>query len=159
MGRIDPIPDREPLIEQGTSYIDGIWYRWLSVLRNLGANSTGQTGSTLVKTGQHAAITTTSLVLPALTNATYRVSGYLRVTTPDGVSSSVQLTLGWTESALTLSKTLAAVTGDTVTSVQDGQLTAFVDQGSALTYSTAYSSNTPGAMQYTLRLLVEQLAS
>lgn len=156
--KIDPLPDREPLtLDRGL--IGPAWYRWLFNLRSLFVNGTQQIGSTLVLTGQHAAISTTGIPLPGpLANGEYRVTSYLRVTAADGVSSSVQLTIGWTESGVTLTALAgAALTGDSITTVQGGTVPLVIDQNTAITYSTTYASNTPGQMQYKLTLLVESV--
>jgi hypothetical protein len=153
---IDTIPDRAPLTtDSQTSYISPDWYRWLFKIFGVVSAATHQVGSTFNLTGQHAAITASSISLPALANGSYRVTSHLRVTTPDAVSSAVQLTIGYTESSVTLSASGANLTGNTTSTVEDKVWPMVIDQNSAITYSTSYSSNTPGQMQYKLTLLTE----
>lgn len=108
-------------------------------------------------TGQSAAIGTTPIPLPSLASGAYRLTWYLRKTTADGVSSSIQVTIGWTESAQPLSLSGAALATDAVTAVQSNSITVLIDAASPISYSTTYASNTPGAMKYRLFILVESV--
>ena len=108
-------------------------------------------------TAQAASIGVTPIPLPSLASGTYRLTYYLRVTAIDAVSSSVQVTFGWTESTVTLSHNFAAVTGNTINTNDSQTYTVEIDQATALTYSTTYASNTPGAMKYRLIVVPEAL--
>jgi hypothetical protein len=108
-------------------------------------------------TAQNAAIGTTPIPLPALANGAYRISWYLRKTTADGTSSSVQLTISWTEGAVALSLSGAALATDAVTAVQSNSITILIDAATPISYSTTYASNTPGTMKYRLFILVESV--
>lgn len=107
--------------------------------------------------GQAAALPTSTLYL-VLVDGTYRVSYYMRKTTADGVSSSLTVTLGWTESGIPQSMPLPALTLDTVAAIQEGSHVLVVDQETTITMAVAYTSNTPGTMKYRLDAAVEQLA-
>lgn len=87
----------------------------------------------------------------------YRLQYYLRVMSPDGVSSSVQLTIGWTESGYGLTLAEPALTSDSINLPQVGIVLLPLDAASPLTIQTAYSSNTPNKMLYELLLTVEQM--
>jgi len=108
------------------------------------------------KVAQTAALPTTTL-FTTLQAGLYRVSWYLRVTGPDGVSSAVQVTIGWTET-LPLTRAGANVTGDTITSLDTGSVLLQVDAPTNLTIATSYASNTPNQMVYEVFASVEQLA-
>lgn len=137
-------------------YVAKTWLLWLMDTLLDAVQAAPQVLKTLPLSGQSAAIGATAIALGSLSAGTYRVSYYARITTPDGVASSLTVTLGWTESvALTLSG--AAMTGDTVTTVQTGVATIVIDAASAITYATAYSSNTPAKMKYRLTVLVEKV--
>lgn len=158
MAILDPVPVLSPIGNIGQARIHPDYERWLALAQSIINNQPQQIGSTLTLTAQAASIVSTSIPLPALTNGTYRVGAYLRVTTADGVSSSIQLTLGWTQGSQALTKAFSALTGDTVTTVDSVSLPFIqIDQGSALTYATTYASNTPGKMKYTLILAVEKI--
>lgn len=106
---------------------------------------------------QSASIGTTPIPLPALAAGFYRVSYYARITTVDPVSSSLTITISWTESAQALSLSGVAMTGNLVTTVQTGTMLLIIDPSSPISYATTYASNTPGTMKYRLALLVEAL--
>lgn len=105
---------------------------------------------------QGASIGTTAIPLGTLSAGLYRVSYYFRITRAATASSSLQLTIGWTETvSLTISGT--AETGNTVTTVQVGTLPLVVDASSAITYATSYSSTGATSMLYRLRIDVERV--
>lgn len=139
-------------------YVAKAWLLWLTdtVLKTL--QQAPQILKTVALSAQSAAIGATAIPLGSLTAGTYRVSYYARITTPDGVASSLTVTLGFTETANSLSFVGSAMTGDTVTTVQTGTATIVIDAASAITYATAYSSNTPAKMKYRLQVVVERLA-
>lgn len=107
---------------------------------------------------QHASIVATPVTTATLAAGLYRVSWYARVTTPDGVSSSLTVTLGWTEGSQALTLSGVAITGDAVTSVQSGMAFLRIDNGSPITYATTYASNTPNKMRYELTVNLERVA-
>lgn len=138
-------------------YITPTWLRWF-VLTLLGqVNKTAIVIGLVSKTGQTASLPTTGVPLPALSSGLYRVSWYQRVTTPDGVSSSLTTTISWTESGVALSSSGAAMTGDTTTTTQSGSLMIRIDGSTAISYATTYASNTPAKMTYRLDVTVEQM--
>lgn len=156
MATIPPIPVISPWIQPGSWELSSDAYRWLSQL----AGVTGSAPSAFPKVsldGQSAAITTTNIPLPALSAGDYSVAYYARVTTVDGVSSSLTVTLGWTESAVSLTVSGAAMTTDTVTTVQSGVAMIRSDGGTPITYAAAYASNTPAKMKYRLDVVVSAL--
>lgn len=106
-------------------------------------------------TGQSASIPTTAIPLPSLTAGRYRLTFYARVTTVAGVSSSLIVTFGWTESGVSLIISSPALTGNTVTSVSTGTVMLEIDGGTALTYATTYASNPAATMQYRLSITIE----
>jgi hypothetical protein len=109
-------------------------------------------------TNQHASIGATPLALGTkLAAGLYRVAYVARVTTVDGVSSSLTVTLGWTSGGQALTLVGAAMTGDALTTVQTGSATVEVDANSSITYATTYASNTPDKMRYSLTVAAELL--
>lgn len=156
---IDPIPINEPLTSDNpNSYMNGYWYRWLSKLVGLSANSATILGSTVSLTNQHASIGLTGIPLPTLANGLYRVTYYARLTTNDGVSSSLAVTIGYTDKAVTC--TIAprvTLTADAVTAGLTDSVMVRIDQSSQLSYKTTYASNTPNKAIYDLVIIVEQI--
>lgn len=150
-------PENAKVVVANVWTISRDWFIWLSqelVSRVQKCSQVIKVPSAL--TGQSAAIGTTTLLTVA-TATIYRASGYLAITTADGVSSSVALTFRWTDGGVAKTKTFTALTGDT-TATADG-FTHFIhaDAGTAVSYSTSYASNTPAKMRYRLDLALEQL--
>lgn len=116
--------------------------------------------STETLTGQNAAIAATSFPLGVFPGGAVRVSWYLRVTTADGVASSVTVNFGFTEKDTNQGITAsgAAWTVDSVSSIQSGTALLLTAAGSPITFSTNYSSTTAGKMHYTLMLTIELMS-
>lgn len=103
--------------------------------------------------GQIAAIVTTRVVTPTATGR-YRLSYYLRKTVADGVSSSAQVTFGWSDRGAALTEPFAALATDTGTAHQSGSVLVRADGNADITVAVAYASNTPGVMTYALEVTV-----
>jgi hypothetical protein len=108
--------------------------------------------------GLSASLPATTAYIP-LVAGLYRVNVYLRKTAADGVSSSLTLTIGWTESGVPLTQSFAALTTDTTGSVQATSFQVWSDASAPITTAVVYASNTPGAMQYREDVDVEQKAA
>lgn len=120
-------------------------------------------------TAQTAAKSATTLVTPAATGR-FRISAYLKVTTPDGVSSTLgAVTITFTDGTDSVAQSMvmqmanqagAAVTtntGDSTTSTLTGTMFVYAKTGVAIQYAIAYTSNTPGNMAYAARLTCEAM--
>lgn len=110
--------------------------------------------------GQAAAIGATAIPFPVDTSSLYRITARLRVATPADSSSTVTVTIRWTEkagaTAAQVSKTLATnVLGDQVT------LTELLepDLTQPLTFEVAYASVGAQDLVYDLDVLLEDLPS
>lgn len=155
---LDPPPYAAPVTaDRLTSVASAEYTRWLGQLFNAVQSSAQQIGSPVNLPNRSAAIATTAIPLPSIGNGPYRLTGYLQVTSPDGVSSSVGLMFGWTKNAVSITKTFGALAGDSLTTADSFSITVLTDQSSALTYATSYSSNTPTLMKYLLNITVEGL--
>lgn len=109
---------------------------------------------------RNASIATTAIPTGVLSAGTYRVEYMLRVTTADGVASSVQLALGWTDSGgPALTQNFAPLALDSVTLPQTGAIRVTIAGNSSLTFNTAYASTTPGAMRYRVQFSVTRIGS
>ncbi len=157
---LDPIPLQEPIVTTAKGealYLESGWARWLSNGLNVRLGTTPtQVGHDVALTNQAASIGATPLPVAALSAGLYRVSYYARITTPDSVSSSLTVTLGWTESGLPLILSGAPMAGNSVTTVQTGTWVVQLDGQSTLTYATVYASAS-GQMRYRLSMLAEAL--
>jgi hypothetical protein len=164
---LDPPPDKAPIADRW--FTSGDWLRWfLAIWGNVSAQplliglTTSTPGSPATSppvslTNQNAAIATTPIPLPTLTGEPCRITWYARITTADGVSSSLTVTISWTEGGVAKSVSGAALTGDSIGTLQSGTVMIPADQGTPINYATAYASNTPNKMKYRLIVMVEQL--
>jgi hypothetical protein len=147
---IPSFPFRERLIGLD-AFAQGIltlpWQVWLrGVTDALNAAPQVQTSVTGTPTG--ASIGTTTLLADTGSAGVFRVSWFLRITRAATTSSSVAVTVGFTD---------GAVTGNTTTTIQQQSVIVRCDAASALTYSTTYSSAGATSMQYALSVVVERV--
>lgn len=145
-------------IPAGTAITDGkgiitIFFRlaWQLLLDNL---QTTPTAATLDLTGQTARIVTRTLL--ATTNGgQYRVNYSLQRTVDDGVSSSLQVTVGWTQSGSPQTEVEAALTEAAGISHQGLSRPIFADANTPITIAVAYASNTPAKATFDLHANAE----
>lgn len=107
---------------------------------------------------QNDAIGTTTIITPDQSGL-YSFEYYLAVITADGVSSSAQVVIGWTDQGNTKGHTFTAVTGNTTTTTGSERYLFQADAAAPITYSVTYASNTPNAMHYNLYTVVQSVAS
>ena len=151
-----PMPARDAMTdEQGI--VRRTWQVWFRNLTNTVDDAPSRI-QTVSLVSQSASIGTTSIPSTSLTAGLYRVTWYLRITTAAGTSSSVTVTLGWTDDAVTMSLSGAAVTGNATTTSQTQTSLVAVDNASPVTYATTYSSSGAPAMQYALDITLEAVS-
>ena len=112
-------------------------------------------------TGQSASIGTTPIPVATLSSGLYRVTWSARITTPattGAATSSLTVTLGWTDATLACTISGAALTGNTTTTTQSATQLVRVDAASPITYATTYASNTAGQMVYRLDVVLEAVS-
>ncbi len=119
------------------------------------------TGDGFSATAQTADIGTTDLD-SSPTAGRYRVSGYIIVTTVDGVSSTLpSIIITWNDADNGQAQTFTLTptdTGNTLTTVDFN--TAFISAGSSapISFSTSgYASGTPATMQFSIYITLEAL--
>lgn len=150
-----PIPQGVAIVEpKGGSITEFFRLRWQSLVDGF---QISPDVAAIALAGKTAAIAAASAFLTK-SAGWYRVSYYMRKTVADGVSSSLTVTLGWTESGVPLTEAGAALATDTTSAQQSGSKSFWADAGVDLTYAVAYASNTPNKMTYRIDVLVEQLA-
>lgn len=132
------------------------WRNYLLELQNI-AGGSPQILKESSFTAQSASLVTTPIPLPGVAAGYYRINVYQAVTVVDPVNSSLTVTIGWVDQAL--SKTFAgpAMTGNMLTTALPFDIMIHIDNSSPITYAAAYMSNTPGAMNYDLGIVVEKL--
>lgn len=151
MLRIAPIPVKEELTDG--RWMQHRWVKWLleliTVVQKMAALPFTET-----QTGKTAATTSTYTVTGA---GLHRLSYTARVTTAAGTSSSVTVTVGWTDGGVACTQAFVPMTGNTTATTQSGSVLINADQATAVTCSTVYASNPASAMTYTLAFAVESL--
>ncbi len=171
MSHIPPPPSRTPLLApepSSDSLVSRIvstvarlvirqeWLQWLRTLVD-GLNDTSALIGSVALTAQGAAITTTNVPANLTETGLYKVSWYARITRAATSSSSLTVTIGWTDGAVAVTSAGAAITGNTTATVQSGSLLVRADVDTNITYATAYASAGATSMQYQLDVIVERV--
>lgn len=154
---------RDPNIQRGqTDPNEGlatdVWIRYLVALSQAVNDSPTRLTAPAALVAQGAAIGTTSLSAALPAAGIYRFNYYARITVPGTVSSSLTVTLNWTDHGVGQSFTGAAMTGNTTTTWQALTFPAYIDANLPVTYSTAYASVGVTSMAYELFVALEALA-
>jgi hypothetical protein len=153
-----PLPARDPLVIPPKMHAAPVLIDWATALSIRTDQSSQRIADPVALESQGASIGTTPIPSGALGAGLYRVSWYARITRAATTSSSLTVTIGWTESAVSLALSGAALTGNTITTVQSGSALLQIDQASPVTYSTAYASVGGTSMLYTLTVVLERIA-
>ena len=132
-----------------------VWADWLDALIGRAQTAAYAAGSVTL-TAQNASLPVT-VILPTVAAGRYRVSVHARVTTADGVSSSLTPTISYTNGAVPCTQVGAALASDAVNAPASWTFEVIADSGTAISYSTTYASNTPGQMVYEIDFLLEVL--
>lgn len=130
------------------------WLDWFQAI----ADRTSRTPDRITRvrrTAMAAAIPQTNLPTGALPAGLLRISTYLRVTQPAGTSSSVQVTIFWTDGGVALTSAGAVLTSNTVTTYETRSILVRSDANLPPSYQVAYTSVGTPAMQYALDIVVE----
>lgn len=152
----EPFPARDRIVdkqgyptEQFVKYFEGRDTVVGAAPSNIGS-ATSTAGS--------ASVATTDIGSSTISNGVYRVSWYMEVVTPAGVSSSLDITIAWTSNGVAKSNTSSAMTGNLTTSFASGVLTIHSDGDVPVTYAATYASNPASAMTYGLWVILERLS-
>lgn len=144
-------PRNSTLVAGPRALMSTVWTSWITALwRKVSVG-------TLQRTSAEAALTTTALDVLDGEASLVRVSWVLRVTRAATVSSSAQVTIGWTDGGQAMTSVAAAVTGNTVTSGQQGSIVVRRDARTDVTVALAYSSTGATTMQYDFDVITEAL--
>ncbi len=159
-GQSPDFPAREQPLDPETGLFVPRLLTWFRNLRQQVDSTPSQVATPVEASNQSAAIGTTPIPTDPLAPGNYRVSGYIRITVPAGVSSSVACAIAWVDGGVTCTATLVpAVTGNATTATGTGTLFIRVDATTPISYSTSYASNPAAAMAYDLVLVLEQIGS
>lgn len=142
--------------EKLPGFISDLWLNFLTVLLqvlNQAPNRVGQQGLT----AQDASLGATDLTSGGAGAGLYRVTYYARVTTAATVSSSLTVTIAFTDHGTAQSTSGAAITGNTTTTKQSGSFLLYSDAASPITVATTYASVGATAMVYQLYVTLEAM--
>lgn len=147
----------EPLVGQG-GLMSPRWYIFFRDLNQTVADTPSQVITPVELTDQNASIATTALPTDSLAPGLYQVSYYTRITTAAATSSSLTVTIAWTDGSVACSYSGAALTGNVTTALQTATLLIQIDQASPISYSTTYASNGAGEMKYQLFIVLQAVS-
>jgi hypothetical protein len=159
------VPLRDPLVELKKDpkgrLIGEVSWSWLNYFlkQNTRITESPHRLRRVSLTVQAAAIATTPVPLAALGAGLYRITIYARITQPATVSSSLTVTVGWTDGGVSVVASGAAIIGNTTATQQSFSQLVKLDQATPLTYATAYASVGGTPMQYALEVVIEELAT
>ena len=108
-------------------------------------------------TDQAASITATDFTGSDFPEGLYRVSFYTRITRAATTSSSLTVTIDWTDGGVAMTQSSTALTGNVVTAYRSVTLVLWLDANTRVDYSTTYASVGATSMQYKLCLTMERL--
>ena len=155
-GDLAAVPIRVPLVDGVAQFLSRFWLRYFQSVVDV-VNKSARKLVLFAVTEKNAALGATALNTGSLNPGVYRTSYTTRVTTAATTSSSVTVTLGWTDGTQSISQSGAAMTGNTVTSAQNGTVLMHIDEGTDITYATTYASSGATDMQYSLYVLAEKI--
>jgi hypothetical protein len=150
---LTPIPLRTTIVDAKGRITAFMRLRWQELLDNAVQTPTA---SVLARSGLTAALAATA-ILTVTAGGVYRVSVGVRKTIADGVASSAQVTLTWTDRGAVCTHTFPALTTDTNVANDAGSWVLRADAATDITIAVAYASTTPNAMTYSVDAIAERL--
>lgn len=148
-------PPENPKSPDAAWTITRAWNNWLLSLTTRVQQSATVLISPTVLTGQSASIAPTALALGTIAAGYYRVAWFARVTTAATTSSSLTVTISFTESGIACTRSGTAMTGNTTGTNQGNVELIKADQSTAISYSATYASVGGTVMVYRLSILAE----
>jgi hypothetical protein len=150
-----------------TGLVSSPWFEYFLQMQDRVEKSPYAVGSLFdTLTDQTAAIAATSLTISTPTGLTtklskglYRVLTYARITQAASTSSSLTVTLRWTDGTVACTSSGSAITGNTTATTGSLDVMIRSDADADITYETAYSSSGATAMQYRLDIVVAEVAT
>lgn len=125
------------------------WVSWLTALWRYVSVGTFQ------RTAHNAAVTATALDVLDGAAALVRVSWVLRIVQAATSSSAATVTIGWTDGGQAMTSSGAAVTGNTVSTGQSGEMLVRRDANTDVTVAVSYASSGATPMLYDLDVITE----
>jgi hypothetical protein len=156
----DPIarPRRRDLGRDAVDELEGRvtdpWADYFSSMAQTVGNSPTRI-FTARRVGQAASIAAVDISNGALRAGLYRVSYYVQVTLPAGISSSIVVTISWTSHGAAQAETGATMTANTTDTHESRSHLINIDAGSPVRYEAIRGSAGVPGMQYRLDVVLE----
>lgn len=129
------------------------WADYLSrMAQTVGAAATRISSVSL--TSQLASVSPTDISGGTLKEGLYRISYHLRITTPDGISSDLTVTLDWTDGGVAQSEVSKTVSTNTTDTRLHGDFLIHIDASTPVRYSTTIVTGL-GDLEYRLDVVLE----
>jgi hypothetical protein len=156
-----PAPIRDPIAQEEAEskrlMLPRVWIDWFASL-GIRVDQQTHTLNIVELFNLSGNVPPTPIPLDTLGEGLYRVTYYMRITTPASTSSSIQIGIGWTDNAVSCAIQADALTTNTIGTVQSNTLMIRNDQAAPITYEVVYASVGGTPMLYNLFIMVEQLA-
>lgn len=124
---------------------------WLLEQQGRTDTTAQQIGSLTPLTAQGASIAATPIPMPDLSAGRYGVSYYARITRAGSVSSSLIVTIGWTDGGVSCTRATTALTTNTTASTVSGVVPLRSAANAPITIATTYADGGGAtSMQYSL---------
>jgi hypothetical protein len=157
--RVAPPPFNDPLVDEN-GYMSSEFFNWLQIVLLPSIEQTpsvfGNTPAFEV-TNQNASIAGTPLPLGSLSAGYYRVTVWMRITTPAGVASSVTPFFTFTDGGVACTVTGSAMTSNAINQPDSQTFLLSVDAPGPISFGTTYVSNPAGAAVYETTVTVERV--
>ena len=150
-----PLPVETPLVETNRQ-MNWFWVQYFTT-RDERIEASSDTVVDERLSAQSASIGATPLSI-GTSAGLFRVSVIANITRPATVSSSLAVTIAWTQNGVAMSKAYPAITGNTTATYTAEVLPVRIDPNTSLTYATTYASVGATTMQYSLEVAVERVA-
>lgn len=136
--------------------ISEAWFNYFNELGVQSLNTPQFQTAPVSYTGQTASLGTKSIA-GSLRGGLYRVTMMAQVIIAAATSSSLTLSISWTDNGVTQAESSAAITGNTTATHGHFQYAMYIDTNTPITFSTTYASNAANQMTYDLYVTLESL--
>lgn len=135
-------------------FISDPWADYMSrMAQSISAAATRISSASL--TDQGASIAGTDISNGGQPAGLYKIFYHARITQAATTSSSLTVTLSWTDGGVAQSQSFAAITGNTTATMQSNFLMIHTDTGTPIQYATTYASVGGTPMQYRFDVVLE----
>lgn len=157
--RVAPPPFNDPITDDN-GYMSSEFFNWLQIVLLPSIEQTPSVFGNVPPyeaTGLSASIADTPLALGSLSAGYYRVSVWLRITTPAGTSSSVTPFVTFTSGGVACTMTGTAMTSNAINTPESQTFFVSVDAPGPISFGTTYASNPASAAVYEAAVTVERV--